>query len=332
MVMNLIRTHFAPPRRAFVGLLLAFLLLGESFAQPFPARPVKIIIGFPPGTTIDIVTRTVGEKMAEDLGQSVIVENRPGASGTIATEAVARSPADGHTLNISGCSAADIVYAFLMTDRKPLDPFKDFTPVGRVFRDNWLIVVSSAHGVASLGELVALGKSKPGTLTFPSSGTGSSQHLQNERFRMLAGFEATHVPYRDSQFPDLIAGRLSFSVQASPGVASHIRSGKLKALAVLSKERIAAFPDVPTTAEAGFPDIVYNAGICLYATGGTPRDTLLRLNAALNRAEATETVKQRFAELGLETVQGTPEDAANYITELMAQVDAMRIAVFGKAR
>jgi tripartite-type tricarboxylate transporter receptor subunit TctC len=330
--MNPSRTRVVPLRRVFGGLLLAFLLLGESSAQTFPVRPVKIIVGFPPGSTIDIVARTVGEKVAEDLGQPVIVENRPGASGTIATEAAARAPADGHTLYISGCSAADIVYAFVMADRKPLDPFKDFTPVGRVFRDHWLVVVSSAHGVGSLGELVAVGKSKPGTLTFPSSGIGSSQHLQSERFRMLAGFEATHVPYKDSALADLIAGRVSFSIQPSPAVAAHIRSGKLKALAVLSKERIAAFPGVPTTAEAGFPNIHYNAGVCLYATGGTPRRIVLRLNAALNRAEASETVRHRFADLGLETVQGTPEDAASYIAELMAQVDEMRIVVFGKAR
>jgi tripartite-type tricarboxylate transporter receptor subunit TctC len=335
LIMNLARIRFGSPlrpARAFGALLLALLLLGQSFAQSFPARPVKIVIGFPPGATIGIVTRTVGEKMAEDLGQPVIVENRPGASGILAAETVARASADGHTLYLGGCSADAIVYAFVTADRPPLDPFKDFTPVGRVMRDHWLIVVSPALGVASLGELVALGKSKPGTLAFPSPGPGTSVHLQNERFRMRAGFAATHVPYKDSPFPDLIAGRLSFTVQPSPALASHIRSGKLKALAVLSAARMTAFPDVPTTAEVGFPDLVYNAGVCLYAPGGTPRDVVMRLNAALDQAEASDTVKHRFADLGLETVRGTPEDAARFIGELMALVDGLRLAVFGKAR
>ena len=219
-----------------------------------------------------------------------------------------------------------------MTERPPLDPFKDFTPVGRVMRDHWIVAVSPTLGVDSLATLVALGKSKPGMLTFPSPGIGSSSHLQGERFRMRAGFEATHVPYKDNPMPDLIAGRTSFTVGSSAAVTPLIKSGKLKGLAVLSQERMATLPDVPTSAEAGMPDLIYNAGICLYAPGGTPRDVVMRLNAALNRAEQADAVKSRFAELGAETVQGSPDDTANYIRELMALVDGIRAAVFGKAR
>ena len=270
--------------------------------------------------------------MTEDLGRPVLVENRPGAGGTIATEAVARAPADGYTLTVSGCSADGIVYGFVMSGRPPLDPFKDFTPVGRVMRDHWVIAVSPVLGIGTIGELVALGKSKPGMLNFPSAGTGSSQHLQSERFRMRVGIEATHVPYKDSSIPDLIAGRMSFTVQSSAAVASLVKSAKLKGLAVLSTERMAALPDVPTSAEVGLPDLIYNAGVCLYAPGATPREVVMRLNAALNKAEAADSVKQRFSELGVETIQGTPEDAAKFIRELMALVDQLRIAVFGKAR
>lgn len=315
---------------------LGAVLVGVAIAFPaaaqFPARPVKIVLGFPPGSTPDIVTRTVGERMADDLGQPVIVENRPGAGSTIATEAVARSPADGYTLIVSGCSGDGIVYGFVMTGRPPFDPLKDFTPVGRVMRDHWVLAVSPSLGVGSVGELVALGKSKPGALTFPSPGTGTSQHLQAERFRMRVEMDATHVPYKDSPFPDLIAGRVSYAVQSSAAVVPHIRSGKLKGLAVLSTERLASLPDVPTAAEAGLPDLIYNAGVCLYAPGGTPKETVTRLNAALNRAEASEPVKQRFADLGVEAVQGSPEDTAKFIGELMALVDELRTAVFGKAR
>jgi tripartite-type tricarboxylate transporter receptor subunit TctC len=312
--------------------ILALLAALPVWAQTFPARPVRVVIGFAPGSTIDIVTRTLGEQMSADLGQPVLVENRTGAAGTIATQAVARAPADGYTLNVSGCSADAIVYAFVMTDRAPLDPFKDFTPIGRLMRDHWVVAVSSALGVGTLGELVALGKSRPGSLSFPSIGTGSGQHLQAERFRMRAGFEATHVPYKDSPFADLIAGRVSFTVQSSAAIVPLIKAGKLKGLAVLSSERVGSLPDVPTSAESGFPDLIYNAGICMYAPGGTPRDVVLRLNSALNNAAAVPSVKQRFAELAVETVQGTPEDTAKFIGELMTLVDGLRLAVFGKAR
>jgi tripartite-type tricarboxylate transporter receptor subunit TctC len=312
--------------------ILALLAALPVCAQTFPARAVRVVIGFAPGSTIDIVTRTLGEQMSVDLGQPVLVDNRTGAGGTIATQAVARAPADGYTLNVSGCSADAIVYAFVMTDRAPLDPFKDFTPVGRLMRDHWLVAVSPALGVSTLGELVVLGKSRPGSLSFPSIGTGSGQHLQAERFRLRAGFDATHVPYKDSPFPDLIAGRLSFTVQSSAAIVPLIKAGKLKGLAVLSSERLASLPDVPTSAESGYPDLIYNAGICMYAPGGTPRDVVLRLNAALNKASAQPSVRQRFAELAVETVQATPEDAAKFVAELMTLVDGLRLAVFGKAR
>jgi tripartite-type tricarboxylate transporter receptor subunit TctC len=316
--------------------VLAAATVAAAMAAPvaaqYPVRPVKIVVGFPPGSTPDLVARAVGERMGADLGQPVLVENRPGAGSTIATETVARAPADGYTLIVSGCSGDGIVYGFVMTGRAPFDPFTDFVPVGRVMRDHWIVAVSPSLGVGSLKDLIALGQSKPGTLTFPSPGTGTSQHLQAERFRMRVGMDATHVPYRDSPFPDLIAGRVSYTVQSSAAVVPLIRSGKLKGLAVLSTERLASLPDVPTAAAAGLPDLLYNAGVCLYAPGGTPKDVIVRLNDALNRAAAAEPVKQRFAGLGVETVPGSPEDTAKFVAELMALVDQLRTAVFGKAR
>jgi tripartite-type tricarboxylate transporter receptor subunit TctC len=315
-----------------LGAALAAAAIAAPATGQFPTRPVRIVVGFPPGSTPDLVTRTVAERMGADLGQPVVVENRPGAGSTIATEAVARAPADGYTLIVSGCSGDGIVYGFVMTGRVPFDPFTDFAPVGRVMRDHWVVAVSPSLGVGSVKELVALGKSKPGVLTFPSPGTGTSQHLQAERFRLRVGMDATHVPYKDSPFSDLIAGRVSYAVQSSAAVVPHIKSGKLKGLAVLSTERLASLPDVPTAAEAGLPDLIYNAGVCLYAPGGTPKDVVARLNAALNKAEAADAVKQRFADLGVEAVQGSPEDTAKFIAELMALVDELRTAVFGKAR
>jgi tripartite-type tricarboxylate transporter receptor subunit TctC len=257
-------------------LLLPGIAAGPATAQSYPMRPIRIVLGFPPASTPDVVTRIVAERMAEDLAQSILVDNRPGAGGTIATQAVARASPDGYTLNVSGCSADGIVYAFVMTSRPPLDPFKDFSPVGRVMRDHWIVAVAPSLGVNSVAELIALGKAKPGTLTFPSLGIGTSQHLQAERFRSHAGFEATHVPYTSNPMPDLVAGRTSFIVQTSAAIASLVRSGKLQGLAVLSTERMSALPDVPTAAEAGIAGLLYNAGICLYAPGGTPESIIIR--------------------------------------------------------
>ena len=204
--------------------------------------------------------------------------------------------------------------------------------MGRVMRDHWIIAVSPTLGINSVAELTALGRAKPGILTFPSPGLGSSQHLQSERFRIRAGFEGTHVPYKDNPIPDLISGRTSFSVQSSAAIASLITTAKLKGLAVLSSERIAALPDVPTSAEIGMGDLIYNAGLCLYAPGTTPRDAVMRLNTSLNRAQRLDSVKKRFAELGVETVQGSPESTAAFVRELMALVDGLRTTVFGRAR
>jgi tripartite-type tricarboxylate transporter receptor subunit TctC len=321
-------------RRARLSLTLAALCFacGSVIAQSYPTRPVRIVLGFPPASTPDVITRILADPMGVDLGQPVLVENRPGASGAIAAEAVARAPADGYTLMVDGCSATGSVYAFVLQNRPPLDPFKDFTPVGRLMRDHWIVAASPALGVNTLSELIALGKSKPGALTFPSSGVGSAPHLQAERFRIRAGFEAVHVPYKDSPIPDLVAGRTSFTVLSSASIAPLIKSGKLKGLAVLSAERIPAFPDLPTAAESGLPDLVYNAGICLYAVGGTSREVVARLNVALNRAAETDVVRRRFAELGVEPVQGSPQDAEKFIGELMALVDGLRLRIFGKAR
>lgn len=321
-------------RSSHLILILAALCLecGTVAAQGYPTKPVRIVIGFAPASTPDIVTRILADRMGEDLGRPVIVDNRPGAGGIIAAEAAARAPADGYTLMVDGCSAAGTVYAFVLMNRPPLDPFKDFTPVGRLMRDHWLVAVSPALGIHSLSELIAIGKSKPNALTFSSPGVGSSQHLQAERFRIRAGFEATHVPYKDNPIPDLVAGRTSFVVQSSAAITTLIKSGKLKGLAVLSAERMNALPDVPTTGEAGMSDLIYNAGICLYAVGGTSGAVVGRLNAALNKAGQADAVKSRFAELGVEPVQGSPQDAEKFIRELMALVDDLRIRVFGKAR
>jgi len=309
-----------------LGILLLSLVLAGSAAAQGPAKPLKIIVGLPPSSSIDLIARTIAEAMAQDSGRPVIVENRTGAGGTIASDAVARSPADGQTLFIGGLDA--VVFAYLMSNRKPLDPFKDLAPVGRITRDHWILAVSASLGADSVSELIALARSTPGGLTYASVGNGSSVHLQGERFRHAAGIKAIPVPYKDSYLPDLAAGRVSYVVHITAALAPHIRSGKLKGLAVMSRQRIPSLPELPTIVEAGLPDLVYNAGLVLYATGGTPRDVVTQLNRSLNRALANESVKQRFSELDLEPTPGSTEDAGKYIVENLALQENMRKLAF----
>ena len=321
--------------RVVLPLLFAVATLMSSVhgrADTFPTRPVHVILGFAPGSAPDVVSRIAADGMAAELGQPVLIENRPGAAGIIATDAVVRAPADGYTLLVSGCSADGIVYAYVMAGRQPFDPLKDFTPVGQVMRDYWLVAVPDALHVDSIDQLVAMGKKSPEPLTFPSTGVGSSQHLQSERFAVRVGIRATHVPYKDSPVSDLLTGRLSFVVNSAAAIAPLVNSGKLKGLAVLSPQRVQSLPNVPSAAEAGIPDLLYTAGVCLYAPANTPRDIVTRLNSALNKAEGTQELARRFFELGVEPVQRTPEETAQFIRELMDLVDHLRVAVFGKAR
>ncbi len=301
---------------------------GAQAAPGFPNRPVRVVVPFPPGQ--DVIARLPAEAMAEFLGQPVVVENRPGAGGSLAAEHVARAPADGHTLLIGSTDA--VIYSFVMADRPPLDPFRDFVPVARVTRDHWVVAASPALGVDSLAGLVALAKARPGALNFASPGIGHSFHLQAERFCRRAGIEAVHVPYRDNYVADLIAGRVSFVVQAAAPLLPQVASGHLRGLALLSAERLAELPEVPTIGEAGYPDLVYNAGVTLFAPAGTPEAAVLRLSEAANRAAASPALGRRFAELGMETVRGSPEDAARFLRGLIETQDGMRVAVFGRAR
>jgi tripartite-type tricarboxylate transporter receptor subunit TctC len=317
----------------FVGaLVIACLIAHESSAQTFPSKPIRIVLGYPPASTPDALMRALGERMAEDLRYPVIIDNRPGAAGIVASEMVARAPADGYTTLVDGCSAAGMVYAFVMAGRPPFDPFRDFTPVGRIMRDHWIVVASPALNVSTLADLIAVGKSGKVALHYPSVGIGSSGHLQSERFRTRVGIPATHVPYKENYMTDLLAGRVSFAVQTTPAVAPLVRSGKLTGLVVLSSARLPALPTIPTTAEVGIPDLTYNAGVCLYAPGRTSRPIIVRLNSALNKASASDGVAKRYADFGAEPVQANPEETAKFIRELMALVDDLRVSIFGKAR
>ncbi len=314
-----------------VALTGAALASRGGLAQGFPSRPLRLLVPVPPGvSSIDLVGRTISGAMSDVLGQPVVVENHPGAGGIVAAEAVLRAPRDGHTLFMGGVGS--LVDAFLAAGRPPLDPLLDLQPVGRITRDHWLVAASHGLGATSVAELVALARERPRLLTYPSFGIASPFHLAAVRFCRAVGIEATHVPYRDSYLADLVAGRLSFVVQVSPPLQPLVAEGRLRGLAVLSSARLPALPDVPSIAEAGFPDLLHNLGVVLYAPKGTPPAVIERLNAALNAALAVPAIRARLAEGGMEAVGGTPADAARFVRWNLATNEEARAATLADGR
>ncbi|MCA3152918.1 MAG: tripartite tricarboxylate transporter substrate binding protein [Rhodocyclaceae bacterium] len=304
----------------------------HAAAQPFPTQPIRVLIGLPAGTSPDVVARTLGAAMGPLLGQPVIVENRPGAGGTLATSATATAAPDGHVLNASGCSGDSITHAFVSQGRPPLALFKDLTPVGRMMRDHWLVLVTGNSPVTSLKALAAFARSQPNPVAYPSQGEGSSPHLQGARLARALGFEALHVPYNDGAMNDLIGGRLAYAVQGSAAAVPLIASGRLRALAVLSSERLPALPEVPTAEQAGLKGHVFNGGICLWAPGRTPGSTQARLNAALADASRDPAVRARFDTLGVEPMTSDLEETVRFVTAFAAASDQWRTEVFGPGR
>ena len=319
------------------ALLRAPALLAQA-PRGFPARPVRILVGVAPGVgTIDLTARAVADPMAEALGQAgetarfpVVVENRPGAGGIIAAEAAARSPADGHTLFLGG--ADTVVHAFLLADRPPLDPFRDLVPVSRATRDHWMVVAAPQLGVNTIADLARVGAQRAGELNYASFGVGTVFHLVAARLAQRLGFEAVHVPYRGDYTSDLLSGRISYLVQPTALLLPHVQAGKLKALAVMSPQRLPQLPDVPTIAEEGYPELGFNMGIILWAPGGTPPAIVAQVNAAFDRAARAPAVRGRLADLSLETVGGSTEEAAEFTRWFVGFVDDLRAQVLGAAR
>jgi tripartite-type tricarboxylate transporter receptor subunit TctC len=288
-------------------------------------------VGFPPGSQPDVAARALGEAMAPDLGQPVVVENRPGAGGTIATTAVAGAPADGHVLNASGCSGDSIVFAFVAQGRPPLRLFDDLAPVARVLRDHWLVVVPADSPATGLERLATTGRAATGPLAYPSPGDGTTPHLQAERLARTLGFEALHVPYKDSPLADLAAGRLAYGVFPSASAMPLVKAGKLKPIAVLSSERLGAVPDVPTAVEQGLPGYVFNGGICLWTPGGTPDAARERLNEAANAALRRPELQARLAALGADVVVADLEATRRYVAAFAVESERLRAEVLGPA-
>jgi tripartite-type tricarboxylate transporter receptor subunit TctC len=297
--------------RIAATLVLASLVT-PALAQQFPAKPVRLVVGFSAGGPTDIAARLAAQKLTAALGQQFVVDVRPGAGGTIATDIVAKSAPDGYTLLVPAFAHA--VNPSLHR-KLPFDTLKDFTPITLFASAANILTVHPSVPARSVKELIALAKAQPGALTFGSAGNGTASHLAGELFNMMAGIRLVHVPYKGSApaSVDLLAGQIS---AAFPGVAivlPHARAGRLRALAITSLKRSKAMPELPTMAEAGLPGFEVISWYGLLAPAGTPVDIVQRLNAIMNRSGHDPEALARLASFGAEPVETTPDAFGTFL-------------------
>jgi tripartite-type tricarboxylate transporter receptor subunit TctC len=299
---------------ACVALALAPLAAAQS---DYPSRPIRLVVTVPPGGAADFIARLVGGKLAESLGQPVLVENRAGAGGTIATESVAKAPADGYTLlqnSITTHGVGPHLYA-----RLPYDPVKDFAPVTGLALLPLIMAINAELPVKSVDDLVRFSKSH--ALNFASSGNGGAPHMAAELFKSETGAAMTHVPYKGSgpAVADLVGGRVQIMFDAAPSLIQHVKSGKLRVLAAASAQRNRLLPEVPTFAELGYPKISVSLWYGLLAPAGTPRAVVDRLNRETLKALQTAEVRDRLRAQGAEPMPGSPEAFASFMEEESAK-------------
>jgi tripartite-type tricarboxylate transporter receptor subunit TctC len=308
--------YCAPEENLIMRCVLALLFVfaaGIAGAQPYPSQPVRIIAPAPPGSPVDIRARWVAQQLAPVLGQPVLVDNKPGAGGNIGAEAAAKSAPDGHTLVVVHQGIVSVnphLYS-----RTGFDPLKDFAPVTRIVDTTLLLLVPQSSPARSVADLVRAAREKPGKLSYSSSGVGTPPHLAAALFLRLAGIEVAHIPYKGAtpSLTDLLAARVDFSIDSPSSHGPHVTSGKLRALAATGAERLSAFPDVPTMAEAGVAGYVYHAWIGLLAPAGTPRHVVERLNGELVRVLRTPAAREWLGAQGGVAVGDSPEAFAAYI-------------------
>jgi tripartite-type tricarboxylate transporter receptor subunit TctC len=296
-----------------VVLLIGCIAADCALAQRYPSQPVRIIAPAPPGSPVDIRARWVAEQLSPALGQPVLVDNKPGAGGNLGAEAAAKSPADGHTLVV--VHQGIVAINPHLYERTGFDALKDFAAVTRIVDTTLMLMVPQASPVTSVSDLLRLAREKPGQLSYSSSGIGTPPHLAAELFRRMGGVAVVHIPYKGAtpSMIDLLAGRVAFSIDSPASHGPHVKAGKLRALAVTSRERLAAFPEVPTMTEAGLPGYEYHGWIGLLAPAGTPAEIIRRLNAELVKALRSPVAKEWFAAQGGVAVGDSPAEFAAYI-------------------
>jgi tripartite-type tricarboxylate transporter receptor subunit TctC len=291
-----------------------------AHAQDFPTRPIRVIVGFGAGSGADITARVVGARMSEILGQQIVVENKTGAGSSIGADYVAHASNDGYTLFLATISQP---INAAVTPHLNFDFVKDFSPIVLVSTIPNLLVVNPSLGVKTVQELIALGKAKPDSLSFGSSGVGTGTHLAAELFKVLTGVQMVHVPYAGSaqSITDLLAGRIQLVFTPASTVVQHVQAGKLVALATTEKKRAAIAPDVPTMGEAGLAGFDTGLWFGLLAPAGTPKAAIDKINAAANQAIKAEAVVKALQPQGIDVIGGTPDEFARYIAGEMERWD-----------
>ena len=293
-----------------IGALLV-LAAAVARAQDYPAKPVRMVVGFPPGGGTDVVARILQPRLSELLGQPVVIDNRPGATGTVAAGHVAKSPPDGYTIMMGHVSVNAIAPSLF--SNLPYDAERDFAPIGIAASVPHIVVVHPSLPATTLKELIAYLKAQPGKLTFPSAGNGSMPHLAGEVFQSLAGVKLVHVPHKGTgqSMQDLLGGQHLVAFDTMAASAPHVRSGKLRALAVSTRDRVATLPDVPSAEEAGLPGYVVTTWYGIFAPAGSPSAIVNRLHAELVKAMQTAEVRSKLEGIGADgSVSKSPAEFA----------------------
>jgi tripartite-type tricarboxylate transporter receptor subunit TctC len=315
---------FSVDRRRMLGTFAVTALAGATGvrAQGFPAKPIKIIVGFAPGGAVDIIARAVGNQLSSSLGQPVVIDNRPGAGTNIAMRALVDSPPDGYTLMLAANSLA--ANPSLYTP-PPLDPARDITPISLVGRVPVVLAVGAGTSIDSLQAFIAAAKAKPRGITFGSPGNGSTPHLAIALLERRAGIQLSHIPYKGGApaITDVLGGHIAAVAVNALEVQPHVKSGKLRVLAVMSPSRSGIFPDVPTVAESGFPGFEAAVWYVFIGPAGLPAPVVTRLHADIQRAMATEEVRSRLTTAGGEVLPGPVERATTLIAEERARYEKL---------
>ena len=301
------------------ALAIAVAACAHASAQGYPAKPLRLVVPFPAGGNTDIYARPIAQKLGDLLGQQVVVDNRPGAGGSIGGELVAKSPPDGYTL-IAGTTSTFGIGPNLYR-KLPYDPVKDFTPVILSSLAQNMLVVHPSVPARSVKELIALARAHPGKLNFASAGNGTSSHVAGELFKSMAKVELTHIPYKGTGLAmiDLLSGQVDMIFDSVTTALTQVKAGKLRALAVTGSRRLELMPDLPTVSEAGVPGFEVSAWFAIFAPANTPKGVVARLNSELNKVLLMPEIRATWAQQGAEVAGGAPERLAAHVESELAK-------------
>jgi tripartite-type tricarboxylate transporter receptor subunit TctC len=302
------------PLPASLMVALAVIVCGSATAQSYPAKPIRLVVPYAAGGAVDIVSRAIGQELTKRAGQQVIVENRTGAGGNVGSEFVAKSPPDGYTLLMA--SPANAINPALYT-KMPYDPMRDLAVIALIGSVPSVLVSNKSLPVQNIKQLVALAKAKPGALTYGSGGSGTTEHLGAEMFKSAAAIDLLHVPYKGGAqvMVDLMGGQIALFFSNQLGVLPHIKAGKMKALGVASNERSGALPDVPTFAEAGYPDVNVSVWWGVMGPAGMPKEIVNQLNREIVTALSSPEMKERLESMSARPLGGSPEQFARFFAD-----------------